>query len=95
MQIHSGSVYLKPIETIDEYLVAHRAFLDTGYQQNFLIASGPQIPRTGGVLLSQLKDKATFEAFLEQDPFHLHGLARYEILEFTPVKSHPNFLNFL
>ena len=86
--------YSKPIEIIDQYLIAHRSFLDTGYQKNYLIVSGPQTPRTGGVLLSQLKDKTIFEEFLKQDPFYIHGLASYQIIEFTPVKSHPDFSKF-
>jgi uncharacterized protein YciI len=69
--------------------------LDTGYQKNYLIASGPRTPRTGGVIFSQLKEKAIFEAFLQQDPFYLNQLATYEILEFTPVKAHPDFSKFL
>lgn len=87
--------YKKPIEMIDKYLLEHREFLDQGYKKNFFIASGPKNPRTGGVILSQLKDQHELEKIIHQDPFYLHDLADYEIIEFHPVKYHPEFSNFV
>lgn len=87
--------YKKPLDIIDRHLAAHRAYLEEGYQQNYLIASGPQNPRTGGVLLFQLNDRAQVEQFIQNDPFHLNQLADYQIVEFDPVKHHPNFKCFL
>lgn len=57
--------YKQSLEKIDHYLAEHRAFLDQGYQQNLLIASGPRNPRVGGVLLSQATDKSHLEAFIQ------------------------------
>lgn len=87
--------YKKPIEEIDKYLAEHRAFLDCGYKNNHYIASGPQNPRTGGIILSQLTDRAQLEALIKQDPFSQHDLADFEIIEFTPVKHHANFSAFI
>lgn len=87
--------YQKSLDVIDTLLPAHRAYLDIGYQQNYLIASGPRNPRTGGILLSQLTDRAVLEAFLSQDPYQLEGVASYEIIEFSPLKYHPDFIPFL
>lgn len=87
--------YKQPIEVVDEYLVAHREHLDQGYQKDYLVASGPRSPRTGGVLISQLKDKQVLEDFLKQDPYSIYDIAHYEIIEFTPVKYHPDFAPFI
>lgn len=87
--------YKKSLDVIDQHLVAHRTHLDIGYQKNFLIASGPQNPRIGGVILSQLNDRATLEVFLDQDPFRIHDVADYQIIEFAPIKSHQDFSSFL
>ena len=87
--------YLKPMDIVDNYLIEHRAYLDEGYKNNFLIASGPKNPRNGGVLLSQLTDKTQLENFLKRDPFHVHAIASYEIIEFTPVKYHEGFAGFV
>jgi uncharacterized protein YciI len=87
--------YLVPLDMVDKYLPTHRAFLDEAYRHGFLIASGPRNPRTGGVLLSQLKDRAKLEEWLAQDPFQVNDIAKYTIIEFTPTKHHPDFKNLI
>ncbi len=87
--------YKKPIEVIEQHLADHRAFLDNGYKNNLYIASGPQNPRTGGIILSQLTDRAQLEELIKQDPFSRHDLADFEIIEFTPVKHHTDFAAFI
>ncbi len=87
--------YKRPIELVEAHTDAHRAFLDEGYQNSYFVASGPKIPRSGGILVSQLKDRAQLEGFLKQDPFAIHGLADYEIIEFNPMKFHPDFAGFI
>ena len=77
------------------HLVEHREFLETCYQKNQLIASGPQNPRVGGVLISQLKMRSAVEAMVQQDPFYQQGIAKYDIVEFDAVKHHPDFKPFL
>lgn len=91
IQLH----YKVAIEKVDEYLIEHRNFLEAGYQKNYFIVSGPKNPRTGGVILSQLKDRAQLEKILSEDPFSIHGIADYEIMEFTPVKFHADFVKFI
>ena len=63
-------------------------------KKNVFIVSGPREPRTGGIILSQLTDRAQLEKILAQDPFALHDLADYELIEFDPVKCHPDFKCF-
>ena len=87
--------YLKPLSEVDKFLAAHRSFLDDCYQKNYFIASGPKNPRTGGIILSQLKDRAQLEKILSEDPFSIHCVADYEIMEFTPVKFHADFAKFI
>jgi len=80
------SVYLKPIPEVDLYLPAHRAFLKTLYDKGITICSGPQIPRTGGFILMKAASKAEALGFMQDDPYVIHGLARYSVIEFE-VKS--------
>lgn len=87
--------YKRPIEEIDQHLTAHRSFLEDGYQKNYFVASGPQQPRTGGIIISQLKNRSQLESILKQDPFQIHNLAEYKIIEFEPVKYHTNFASFI
>lgn len=87
--------YKQPIEIIDKHLADHRNFLEQGYQKNYFVVSGPKKPRTGGIIISQLTDRATLEKILQDDPFQLNNIADYEITEFEPVKFHKDFAIFV
>lgn len=78
--------YLAPLAEVNKYLQAHREFLDYHYKQGLFLASGPQKPRVGGVLIALTQDKAHLEAVLQQDPYCLAEIATYRLIEFTPVK---------
>jgi uncharacterized protein YciI len=81
--------YKKPIEEIERLTVPHRAFLDTLYEQNVLLISGPQVPRTGGVLVARAGRTADeLMNILKADPFYTEGIADYQVIEFNPVKHH-------
>ena len=85
IQVH----YKVAIDIVEQYLAEHRTFLEEGYQKNYFLASGPKNPRTGGIIISQLKDRNLLNTILKEDPFHIHHIAEYEVMEFTPVKYHP------
>lgn len=86
--------YKCPLEEIDKYLSVHREFLDYHYKQGRLVVSGPQKPRTGGVVIATGNDRELVEEMFKEDPLQLAELADYEFIEFTPVK-HCESLNAL
>ena len=65
--------YTATLPEIDRVLPAHRAFLQTGYDCGLLLLSGPQNPRTGGVLVARAASRAELEAFLRDDPYQAQG----------------------
>ena len=77
--------YKKPLEEVDRFLQAHRDFLSVHYAAGDLITSGPQTPRVGGVIMLKANSRAAVDAILAQDPFHIHDIADYQIVEFTPT----------
>jgi len=81
--------YIKPLSDIDAHLEAHRRFLDEGYAAGYFLASGPRVPRTGGVILAHAISAEELKAFVAQDPFNREGVATYEVVEFTAVKFDP------
>ena len=87
--------YKQPMDIVEQHVAAHRAYLEQGYQQDQFIVSGPKHPRTGGIILSQLTDRAQLQKIIEQDPFYIHGVADFDIVEFAPVKFHKNFASFI
>ena len=78
--------YLVPLEKIDENLVDHRAFLQKGYDKGWLLMSGSQNPRTGGIIIARGPSLEEISEFFKDDPFQKRSLAKYRIIEFTPVK---------
>ena len=83
--------YIVAIEQIDAYRLKHLEFLDHCYEQGILIASGPQVPRNGGILIAKSSSKEDLENILSQDPFAINKCAEYLIYEFIPTKYAKEF----
>ena len=77
--------YKKPLEDVDRYLQAHRDYLAEHYAAGDFIASGPQRPRVGGVIMIKAENRSSVDAIIAHDPFNINGIADYQIVEFTPT----------
>lgn len=77
--------YKKPLSEVDKYLQAHRDYLAEHYSTGDFIASGPQNPRMGGVIMIKATDREAVNLIISQDPFNINGIADYQIVEFTPT----------
>ncbi len=78
--------YKKPLSEVDRFLAAHREYLSKHYAVGDFIASGPQTPRVGGVIMMKAESRMAVDAIIAQDPFNINGIADYQIVEFTPTK---------
>ena len=76
-----------PLEKVDQFLNQHNEYLDKHYALENFLASGRKVPRTGGIILSKIHDKAEVERIIEKDPFKINDLADYELIEFIPGKT--------
>ena len=76
--------YKSDLEEVDRHLDAHVDYLKQEYAEGNFIASGRKIPRTGGIILSCVKNKDELELILAKDPFYKSGIAEYDIIEFDP-----------
>lgn len=82
--------YTGATEDIDARRPEHREWLDPHVASGLLLATGPMVPRTGGVLIVSSKiSRDDLEALLKEDPFSVHGLVDYAIVEFEAVKLNP------
>ncbi len=77
--------YKKPLEEVDRFLQTHRDYLAEHYAAGDFIASGPQNPRIGGVIMIKADNRATVDTIISQDPFNINGIAAYQIVEFKPT----------
>ncbi len=77
--------YVKPIEEIEKSTEDHRAYLRKLKSAGKLVASGPFVPRMGGLLLLECESREQLDYVLRGDPFNLRGLAAYDIKQWSPV----------
>lgn len=95
--------YKKPLEEVDRFLQEHREYLAEHYAAGDFIASGPQTPRVGGVIMIKAENRAAVDAIIAQDPFKINGIADYQIVEFTPTmfcddtlkNIYPNMIKYM
>lgn len=86
--------YTKPMDEVAKVTPDHRLFLDKGYKSDWFLASGRQNPPQGGVLIARAPSREELLALLAEDPFAVHEVATHEVIEFDPVKRHPEFAKF-
>jgi uncharacterized protein YciI len=81
--------YTQPLTAVDALVPAHREFLHRMYQAGTFLLSGRKEPRDGGVVLANAASVQELMSLLAQDPFHVYGVARYEVIEFLPTMAAP------
>lgn len=83
--------YRVPISVVEQYLESRREFLKECYENKLFIASGPKLPRTGGIIIACAESKVYLETILQKDPFRQQGIADYQIIEFVPAMRVDDF----
>jgi uncharacterized protein YciI len=64
------------------------------YRRGLLVASGPQHPRTGGVMVLRGSDRSAAEAIMNADPLVAAGRVTFRLVAFTATRaSHAEFLD--
>lgn len=84
-------IYKAPLEKIEEMTAEHRNFLAQGYKKGFILFSGSQVPRIGGIVIAKGESMESISEFFSDDPYQKKGLAEYKFIEFSPK----NFQDFL
>lgn len=87
--------YKETLEKVDKELDHHIQFLKDQYSLGNFIASGRKVPRTGGIIISQVKDKSELERIIQNDPFYKNDLAVYDLIEFIPSMTSDELKCFL
>ena len=80
------SRYLVPLDEVDRWVPEHRAFLERHFEAHHLLTSGPQEPRTGGVIVTHDMTRAEVDAMLAEDPFVREGVSEYQVIEFKRTR---------
>jgi uncharacterized protein YciI len=75
-------IYKAALAEIDAYMAAHVAYVKKYYASGNFLVSGRKIPRDGGIILAVGKSREQIDAIVLEDPFHVHGLAEFRVIEF-------------
>jgi uncharacterized protein YciI len=87
--------YSYGIDIVYENLELHKEFLDKYYSSGKFICSGPQIPRTGGIIFCNAKDREEVTHIIAEDPFYFNKAVEYEIIEFNANNYADGFEKFV
>jgi uncharacterized protein YciI len=87
--------YIKPVEEVEKWLDDHVTFLDTYYTEKKFVFSGRRNPRVGGVILISAETEEEVQEIIKEDPFFIHQIAEYNIIEFFPTKYDERFSCFV
>ncbi len=87
--------YLRPLHEVDAHLEAHKAYLEEQYASGTFLMSGPKEPRTGGVILARAATLDELRRTLARDPFQIHGIAAFEIVQFSAKAAAPSLEHLL
>ncbi len=74
--------YIRPLAEVEAHLEAHRDYLYRQFGAGRFIASGPQEPRQGGVILARAPSREALLGWLAEDPFSQAGVAAFEVVAF-------------
>ncbi|HAG61399.1 MAG TPA: GTP cyclohydrolase [Coxiellaceae bacterium] len=79
--------YTQPIDIVEQWLASHKAYLQEHFASGEFIASGPKIPRDGGIIVC-IADQKSIQALIEEDPFYQQGIAEFRVREFKVSRHH-------
>ncbi len=81
--------YLKPVDEVDVYLDAHRAWVREHAELGVFIAAGREVPLQGGLLVTVGVTREAVNAIIAKDPFIMGGVAEYDVREYDVVLAAP------
>lgn len=83
--------YIHDLDKVDSLLDEHISFLERQYEKGIFIASGRKVPRTGGIILVRNISFEELDQVFSEDPFMIHGVAEYEVIQFIPTMMAAGF----
>lgn len=85
----------KDLSIVDKFVTIHRDWLKTQYAKGVFLCSGPKIPRTGGIIITTIKDRQIVENLIKEDPYYINDVATYSLIEFNPILYHDKIKDIL
>lgn len=87
--------YTRPLTEVDKHREAHLEWVRHQYESGRFLASGPRIPREGGVILVRDMPRENLDALLAEDPFRQNGVADFTVVAFKVSNASADLQNLL
>lgn len=87
--------YTQPPAEVDKHREAHRDWVRHQYERGRFLASGPRVPREGGLILVRDMPRENLDALLAEDPFRQNGVADYTVVAFKVSNASSDLQNLL
>lgn len=81
--------YTVPPDQMADQAEAHRAWARGHIEAGHFAAGGLEVPLQGGVAVATGVTRAQLEEWIKEDPYYIHGLAQYDIREYTILSTRP------
>lgn len=78
-----------------EWMQAHKAWLQKGFEDGVFLASGSLADRQGGCILAHDTDLINLRHRLTDDPFVANDVVRAEVIETTISQAHGSLAGLL
>ncbi|MBB6448473.1 hypothetical protein HNR44_000422 [Geomicrobium halophilum] len=78
---------MKSQKLTEEYRSAHLDFLERLQEGGHVLARGPFVDGTGGLVIYQAPSAEAVETLVKEDPYVEHGARDYEIHEWAMVSN--------
>jgi uncharacterized protein YciI len=85
--------YTKPIEEVDRLLEGHKAWI--GRNADRILLTAREQPLIGGLILARAQSAEEIWEMIGEDPFHVEGVAEYEVREYRPARAAPGLEGLL
>lgn len=79
--------YKVDLSQVEPYFDGHMAFVKKYFETGHFIASGKKVPRDGGIIFVKASSRDEVVEIVEQDPFVIHDIADYRVVEFLPTTT--------
>lgn len=73
--------YKVPFEEVEPHVASHIDFVKSYVEKHKFVLTAKKVPRTGGVVLANFESKEELILVLKEDPFWVHDLANFDIIE--------------
>jgi uncharacterized protein YciI len=75
--------YTADLDAVDAVRDEHMVWVREQFAAGRFVASGPKVPRTGGVILARGLTREEVDAVVATDPFVVADVCAYDIVEFA------------